>query len=359
MKKLFDEIKIKDLTLRNRFARSGTWMKLATEEGDLTDEFFAYYEKMAKANLGFAMVGYSRVDKDEQANNGMVGMYDDKFIPNLKKLTDMFHDNGTAVGIQIAMGGSQVHYQGDIKWKLLAPTETTMPPRKDSYGNTVVYTASEITKEEILEVIEKFADAALRVKKAGFDMVQIHGAHGYFLSQWLNKEINTRDDEYGQNRGKLLIDIYDAVRAKVGADFKIGIKVNSEEEVGDFSNHDDILELCKVLDEKGIDLIEVSGTAPSRTKITVDNESFFKEFAKKLSATVNCTTMLTGGNKTFSNIEKVLNEVDVDIIGISRPLVSEIDLIEKWKNDSNHKARCVSCNYCHRVINTCVFDVKK
>ncbi len=353
MKKVFDEVKIKDLTLRNRFARSGTWMKLATEEGALTDEFFAYYEKMAKANLGFAMVGYSRVDKDEQANNKMVGMYDDKFIPDLKKLTDMFHANGTLVGIQIAMGGSQVHYKGDIKWKLLAPTETIMAPRQDSYGNTVTYTANEITKEEITEIIEKFADAALRVKQSGFDMVQIHGAHGYFLSQWLNKEINTRDDEYGQNRGKLLLDIYDAVRAKVGSDFKIGIKVNSEENINDHSNHDDILTLCVELDKRGIDLIEVSGTIPSRAKKMNDYEGYFKDFAKKLTEKVSCTTMLTGGFKTIENIEAILNDTNVDIIGFSRPLICETDLIHKFEKDSNYKAKCVSCNHCHAVTGIC------
>ncbi len=226
MKKLFEEVKLQKLTLKNRFARSGTWIAKATEDGELTDEFFEYYEKVAKANLGFAMIGYARVSEDERANNNMVGMWDDRFIPNLKKVTDMFHENDTPVGIQIAMGGSQVHYQGDITWKLLSPTEKALEPKVDKYGNKVVYLANEITAEEIQEVIKKFADAAVRVKKAGFDMVQIHAGHGYFLSQWMNREINTREDEYGKYRPKFLIDLYEAIRNAVGKDFIVGIKVN-------------------------------------------------------------------------------------------------------------------------------------
>ncbi len=359
MKNMYEKVKLQNLVLKNRFARSGTWICKATEDGELTDEFFNYYEKVAKANLGFAMVGYGRVLEDEKANNGMVGLWDDKFIPNLKKLTDIFHENNTPVGIQIAMGGSQVHYKGDITWKVLAPTAVDLHPRKDKYGNKMVYKANEITVEEIHEVINAFADAALRVKEAGFDMVQIHAGHGYFLSQWMNKEINCREDEYGQNRAKFLLDLYDAVREKVGKDFIVAIKINSEEKVGDFSNHDDMLELCKELDKKGIDLIEVSGANPSRTKVTIETESFFKDFAKKLTSAVDCSTMLTGGNKTFENIEKVLNDTGVDFMGLSRALVSEIDLVKKWEEDSSYKARCISCNHCHRVINVCVFDVEK
>ncbi len=358
MKKLFEEIKIKDLALKNRFARSGTWTAKATEEGHLTEEFFNYYEKFAKANLGFAMIGYSRVLEDEQANNCMVGMYDDKFIPDLKKLTSMFHEHNTPVGIQIAMGGSQVHYRGDIKWKLLSPTQMPLPERTDSYGNKVTYTANEITKEEIDFVINKFAEAALRVKHSGFDLVQIHAGHGYFLSQWLNPDINTRTDEYGQNKGKFILDLYDAIREKVGKDFKIGIKINSEENINDFSNHEEMLKLCIALDKKGIDLIEVSGTIPSRTSKTNDSEGYFKVFAQKLTKSVDCTTMLTGGNKTFDTMESILNETNVDIIGLSRPLVSEPDLIHKLGEDTNYTPRCISCNHCHRVTNVCVFETK-
>ncbi len=356
MKKIFEQVDFNGLTLNNRFIRSGTWTAKATESGELTEEFFDYYEKLAKAGLGFAVLGYARVLEDERANNNMVGIWDDKFIDNLKKVTDKFHENNTPVGIQIAMGGSQVHYRGDITWKLFAPTEQNLYPRPDNFGNKVVYKANEITKEEITSTIDAFAKSASRVKKAGFDMVQIHAGHGYFLSQWLNPQINTREDEYGQNKALYIIELYEAMRKEVGNDFKIGIKLNSEEAVEDHSNYDEVLNLCKELDKRGIDLIEVSGNFPSRAKLTVEKESYFQDFAKLLTQNVSCKTMLTGGNKTFTNIEKVLNETNVDFIGLSRPLISEIDLVHKWKENNNYTPRCVSCNHCHKVINTCIFD---
>lgn len=358
MKKLFEQTKINDIELKNRFARSGTWICKATEDGELTEELFAYYEKLAKANLGMVTVGYSRVMEDERANNGMIGMWDDKFIENLKKLTDMFHDNNTPVGIQIAMGGTQVHYQGDIKWKLYSPGKQEIK-RKDEYGNEMTYHVDEMTKAEIDFVIEKFASAARRVKEAGFDMVQIHAGHGYFVSQWLNPEINNRTDEYGQDKTKFIVELYEAVRKQVGADFTVGIKINSEEKINDHSNYSLMLDLCQKLDERKINFIEVSGFAPSRTKVKLENESYFAPFAKELTKVVNCQTILTGGNKTFSNIEKVLNETGVDIIGLSRTLVSEPSLVKTWQENPEYKSRCVSCNHCHRVTNVCVFDIKR
>ncbi len=359
MKKLFDKVTFKDIELKNRFFRSGTWISKANEDGTLTKDFFEYYKNLAEAELGFVTLGYARVCEEDKANNGMTGLWDDKFIPDLKIVTDEFHKHNTFVAIQLAMGGTQVHYTGDITWKLLAPSKTELHPRLDSYGNKAVYTANEITKAEIDTVINKFAEAALRVKQAGFDMVQLHCGHGYFLSSWMNPEVNVREDEYGgstENRARFLIELYEAVRTKVGNDFKVGVKINSEEHESDFSNHNDMLYLCSELDKRGIDLIEVSGNNPSRTKVTLETESYYKEFAKKLKKEVNAIIVLTGGNKTFNNLEKMLNETDIDLIGLSRPLIAEIDLVKKWQKDSGHKAKCISCNYCHKVVNTCVFN---
>lgn len=354
MKKLFETVKFKNMELKNRFFRSGTWICQANEDGTLKKEFFEYYNNLAKADIGLVTLGYARVDENEKANAGMTGLFDDKFIDDLKLITDEFHKHGSKVGIQLAMGGAQVHYRGDITWKILAPSVVNVYPRKDAYGNKIVYLANEITKEEIKEVIEKFASAALRVKKAGFDMVQLHCGHGYFLSSWMDPKINKREDEYGQNRGLFLIELYEAVRNAVGEDFAIGVKINSEEEINDYSNYDAMLELCNELDKRGIDLIEVSGTVPSRTKKMNEEESYFRNFAEKLN--VNAMIVLTGGNKSFKNLEKLVNETEIDLIGLSRPLIAEMDLISKWKNDGDYVAKCVSCNHCHKVVNTCVFN---
>ncbi len=356
---LFESGKIGNLKLKNRFIRSGTWTALASEDGYVTEDLLSYYKKLAAGNLGMVVVGYARILEDERANNNMLALYDDKFIPGLRKLTQMFHEHGSMVGIQLAIGGTQIHYKGDVKWKIYAPSARKLETRVDSFGNELAYHANEMSKQEIEFIIEKYAKAAKRVKDSGFDMVQIHAGHGYFASQWMNPQLNQRTDEYGLDRSKFIVDLYKAIRANVGDDFTVAIKINSEENIGDFSNHQAMLQLCQKLDQLGIDLIEVSGAFPSRNKIkTTAEESYFATFAGLLSKSVNCATMLTGGNKTFNNIEYTLKDSGVDFIGLSRTLVSESNLIDKWQQDEQYQPRCISCNHCHRVVNTCVFDKK-
>ncbi len=353
MSKLLEATNINGLDLSNRFVRSGTWMALAEETGELTPELKAKYTELAEAGLGMVICGYARVNEFEKANNRMIGMYSDEVANTYKELTDVFKANNTPVGIQIAMGGSQIHYQGDVTWPIFAPSPIDIK-RKDASQNEVTYHVKEMSQEEIKAVIADFVAAAVRVKQVGFDLVQIHAGHGYFISQWMNPELNYREDEYGQDRGLFVKELYSAIREAVGTEMKIGIKLNSEESMGDHSNFEAMLKLCEELDQAGIDLIEVSGAAPSRSK--KHGERYFEEFATELTKVVNCKTMLTGGNRTFAELEDFVTKTKVDYVGMSRPLISEPDLIRKWKNDPEYKSRCISCNHCHRKVYTCVFD---
>ncbi len=355
MKKLFEETTLAGLTLKNHFMRSGTWTELATDEGEITEELMEAYRPLAEGEIGFVIAGYARVNQFERANNKMISVYDDKFIPGLTQFTNMFHQNNTPIGIQLAMGGTQIHYNGDVNWEVMSPSEYTGTYR-NAEGEAIEFSAAEMTIDQIKNVIKDFADAAGRVKASGFDIVQLHAGHGYFISQWMNPELNRRNDEYGQDPAKFIIELYQAVRDEVGSDFPIGIKINSEEKICDESNHQQMLDLCRRLDQLGIDLIEISGCAPSRTKVTIDKESYFAKFGSLLKSTVSCDVALTGGNKTLSNIAQVQADTGVDFIGLSRPLVSEPDLIKKWKNDNDYKARCISCNHCHRKTYVCVFN---
>lgn len=355
MKKIFEETSIGDLHLANRIIRSGTWMSLATENGELTPELLAKYTELAQSEIGMIICGYARVDELEKANNGMIGMFNPELAEQYQTLTKVFKKHNIPVGIQLALGGTQIHYQGDVTWKILSPSSAEIK-RQDASGNQVTYHVEAMTIDEIKQTIAKFAQAAVNVKNAGFDLIQIHAGHGYFLSQWMNPELNRRDDEYGQNPSLFIRELYTAVRVAVGNEMKIGIKLNSEEHNEDHSNYAAMLDLCESLDQMGIDLIEVTGCAPSRTRITPEKESYFAEFAKLLTKRVNCQTMLTGGNKTFKQLETVLNETGIDYIGLSRPLISEPDLVQKWQANPEYQTKCISCNHCHRKVYTCVFD---
>ncbi len=355
MNNLFKKTKLGGLAVNNKFMRSGTWTELASEEGYVTDELMSAYKPLAEGNVGLVIAGYARINQFERANNNMISLYSDQFIEGLQEFTEMFHQNNTPVGIQLAMGGTQIHYNGDVDWKVMSPSKGSAT-YCNLKGESVTIEVDEMSLGDIKSTIDDFVAAGQRAKTSGFDLIQIHAGHGYFVSQWMNPEKNKRTDEYGIDKTKYVIELYTALRDALGADYPIGIKLNSEEQIGDHSNHQPMLELCQKLDQLGIDLIEVSGCSPSRNKVRAENESYFLEFAALLKQHVKTDVVLTGGNKTLSSINKIVNDTSINGIGLSRPLISEPDLIKKWESNNEYKMRCISCNHCHRKTYKCVFE---
>ena len=347
MKTIFDKTKIKKIEFKNRIIRSAIWEGFSDEKGYVTENLIEFYKKLAVGGVGTIITGFtSIVDYDRPAHN-MISAYDDSFIPGLQKLTKTVHENGANIVLQIVVGGSQG--SPGISKKIVGPSVHINPVTK--------LEAQELSKEDIKKLVEKFAEAAQRAKEANFDAVQLHGAHGYLISQFINPFFNKREDEYGgsiENRSRFLFEVYAEVRKKVG-DFPIFIKVNCEDFMDGGATTDDMMWVCKKLSEEGIDLIEVSGgNATSRkyegvirTRIDgPEKEAYFKEFALKISDIISTPISLIGGHRTLENIEEVLNKGNIEYISMARPLLREPDLIEKWKLESDKTSKCISCNKC-------------
>lgn len=221
---LLDKTYIKSMEINNRLIRSALWMKMANEDGGLNPEIINYYTDLAKGGVGLIITGYAFVCEDEQPNPRMLGIYDDRFIEEYKKLTSAVHREGSKIALQVVYGGSQNHHPKSNEMKIFGPSAI----ENRVSGITLV----EATKEDIKHIIEKFALAAERAKKAGFDSVQIHAAHGYLLSQFLTPYYNCRTDEYGgniHNRARIIYEVIDAVRKKVGNEYPIMIKLNFDD----------------------------------------------------------------------------------------------------------------------------------
>ena len=204
-------------------------------------------------------------------------------------------------------------------------------------------TPRELTNNEILEIIERFATAALVVKKAGFTGVQIHGAHGYLVSQFLSPHHNQRTDDWGgtpEKRRRFVLEVYNAMRKKVGDDFPIGIKLNSADfQRGGFTEEES-LDTINALSEAGMDLIEISGgtyEAPammggakkSNTNVkesTKQREAYFIEFAAKARQVVKTPLIVTGGFRTVKGMNDAIASGEVDFVGIARLLAVEPEL---------------------------------
>lgn len=358
---LFDETKIGSLTLKNRFVRSAVWMKAAEADGHLNESIYKIYEGLARGGAGLILTGYAFISDEEQPNPGMLGIYDDSFISQYRVLTERVHAAGSRIALQIVFGGSQCHHPERDRMNMLAPSAvknrvTGIMPR-------------EASKEDIRRIVGLFGDAALRAKESGFDAVQIHGAHGYFLSSFLTPWYNRRTDEYNgtiHDRARIIYEVYDEIRARVGGDFPVMIKLNFDDfmDPGEGLVPEDALEVCRRLDEKGMDLFEVSatnessgkGVGPARSGIHgPEDQSYFREATAKIAEEVAAPVILMGGNRNVTLMTEILNGTKIRYFSLARPLLCEPDLINHWARDGEYHPKCISCNRCATTTpNSCV-----
>lgn len=346
MKSIFDHIVLGGVPLQNRAVRSATHEELADADGHITPALFALYEELAKGGVGLIITSFSNVLKEGQPSPGMMGMYDDSFIEENRRLTDMIHQAGKAkVFSQIVYGGSSTSYNLESGRTILGPS---------AVKNPAGVTPKECTKEDIAMLQQAFADSVVRVKNSGFDGVQLHFAHGYGLSHWLTPFFNRRTDEYGgriENRARMLLEVFEKVRQAVGKDFHVSCKINSMDFHDQGLTLEDCIYVCKRLDELGIDSIEVSGgspVAPPEGHLIRKGavKPYLLENAKAVAREVSVPVISVGGYREFEDVEAALNQSDIEAISFSRPLLREPDLIARWEAGDRSKSKCISCNGC-------------
>lgn len=365
MKTLFDQTQIKSMTLKNRFFKAAIWEALAQEDGHMTPALYELYEEYAKGGVGTIITGYAYVDEHEHPNPKMMGIYDDSFIEEYQKLTQLVHQHHCNIVMQIVYGGS---FSG-----LKPPSPHILAPSAvfNERTNIMPY-AMEL--EDIKQMITFFAQAARRVKAAGFDGVEIHAAHGYLLSLFLSPYFNQREDEYGgsiEHRARIILEIVDAIRLEVGEDYPILIKINSQDYMKHGLTPQESMKVCQLLEEHGIDAIEISGGMPTqevvqhnlgatRKNIKHHEESYFKEYAIQLASLIKTPLILTGGNRNPDTMHYLLEAGNIPYFGLGRPLTFEPELISIWQQGNTRRAKCISCNQCYQTIGKrCIFRIKE
>lgn len=204
----------------------------------------------------------------------------------------------------------------------------------------------EMTIEDIVNLQKAFAEATSRAKQAGFDGVQIHAAHGFLLNQFLSPYYNRRKDEYGgtiENRMRMVLETYLAVRKTVGSEYPVLIKINNSDGMEQGMTFEDCKYVCKKLTEAGIDAIEISGAWHQCTAI---QNSYFKDDAAEIAAENNVPVILVGGNRDYYSLAEILNQTAIKYFAFSRPFIAEPDLANRWKSGDVSKSRCITCNGC-------------
>jgi 2,4-dienoyl-CoA reductase-like NADH-dependent reductase (Old Yellow Enzyme family) len=347
---LFEPLKIGKLELKNRFVRSATGDGGADEKGFATDRQGNLFSTLAEGGVGLIIVGITYVHPTGKGTTPQNCITSDEYIPGLKRITEAVHNQGGKIAIQL-------HHAGRIA-RFLAPGLVPMGP---SYFEGDPYFSGQyrtMTQDEIREIVSAFGDGARRAREAGFDAVQIHGAHGFLFSQFLSPFTNRRQDEWGgslENRLRFHHAAYDAIRAKVGANYPVFIKIGVEDTFPEGLQLNEGVEACKALAAWGFDALEIScgvrgiGYEQSEFRAGVDRlerEAYYRTWCREIKKLVNVPVIMVGGMRTYELMEEVVQKKECDSISMCRPFIREPKIVNRWKSGDHHKAKCISCNLC-------------
>ncbi len=344
---LFQSAQIGTMRLPNRFIRSATWEGLATPEGGCADELVVLMERLAEGGVGLIISSHAFVRPEGYAVRGQLGIDRDDFISGLSRMADAVHRKKGRIVLQLAHGGVLAGTQLTGQ-PALAPSQTGGPEKTRR---------REMSEEDIGETVKAYGEAALRARKAGFDGVQVHAAHGYLLNQFLSPWFNRRTDRYGgsiENRARIILEILGSVRRAVSGEYPVLVKINSEDCLDGGLTRDDSLQAALLIASAGANAIELSGgtllsgkLSPSRAKIdSVEQEAYFRDAARALKAKLNIPLALVGGIRSFEVAENLVNDGIADFVSMSRPFIREPGLVNRWKSGDRGKATCISDNRC-------------
>ena len=352
MSKLFETTTLNGMTLKNRFVRSATLEGMADEDGACKPDLISLTTELVRGGVGLIITGYAYVSRVGKCRHAQTGIYTDGLIPGLSRLTGAVHQEGGKIVMQIVHAGCYSHVtpQGE---KALGASAMTMP-----YGCE----CREMTAEEISKTIEDFVDAAVRIKCAGFDGVQLHGAHGYLISQFLSPYYNRRTDAYGgslDNRARFALEILRGIRSRVGDDYPVMIKMNSADFLENGFTEAEMVQVAAWLEAEGIDAIEISGgthLSPEKYSfsrkgiVSEDKELYFQDAAALCKEKIKTPLILVGGIRSFGVADRAIGQGLADYIALCRPLIREPHLIRRWQSGDARRATCISCNECFEPV---------
>ncbi|MCU0664284.1 MAG: twin-arginine translocation signal domain-containing protein [Myxococcota bacterium] len=339
---IFSPGRLGSVELKNRLVRA------ATEEAYCTDgipqaEYLKVMTDLSKGGVGMILCGVATLTEEDSLSFELAA-HDDKLLPGLKQIRQAVGAADKTCKLFAQIGHTGHRYVGGLR---VGPSDVSWP------GD--IYPMRALSVAEISAIVNAFAQGARRFQEAGWDGIELHGAHGYLLSTFLSPYTNKRTDSYGgsvQGRVQIIREIMEKTRAAVGPDFPILIKINSDDRGG--SEPDDLqgginkqifLETAAELDKMGFDGLDVSGNDCVQPGVnTAEKQSYFLDAASALD--VSMKVILTGGNRNATRLNSILKTSGADFLGIARPLIREPDLPSKWKTGQATDPKCISCNLC-------------
>ena len=337
---------------------------MADAHGIVSEEYRALYTRLARGGVGLIFTGHCYVERRGAYASGMTGLDSDGVVPALRTVTRAVHELQTPIFAEINHAGSQVRIPNvdPIAPSAIRNPQTGRLPR-------------EATDAEVRRLVTLFGQAAGRAKEAGFDGVHLHAGHGYLLSEFLSPLTNRRTDAWGgslQNRQRFLLAVVGAMRASVGPDFPITVKLGIRDFVPGGLTFEEGLETAKVLDAGGVQAIEVSaGLTSARQESSMQyagvtrrravedklvwrvlaepvREAYFRSEAAQVKSEVSCPVILVGGLRSVSVMESVVSDGSADFVSLARPLIREPGLVNEIRAGRRGLVDCTSCNICNQ-----------
>lgn len=352
MSKLFPHLftpgKIGSLTLKNRIMKAPQSSGMSNMDGTVSERLVRYYRQQAAGGAGMIIVEYAYVDDiGAKSAHCHLGISNNEHIPGLAWMAENIREQGAVPAIQIEHCGRQ-KFLGTQP--ICAPSAIPWPKLWDQYGVQAV--PHVLTIEEIQDIVHAFGDAALRAKQAGFELVEIHGAHGYLLTNFFSPTTNHRTDLYGgslENRMRIYVEIVRDVRKKVGPDFPVTIRLSGTDYEPDGFPIEDTIELAKVLEKEGIDAFHISGGdhhtmihQVSPMAIDVCHNVWAAEAIKKV---VHVPVIASGSITLPEYAEEIIASGKGDFVGLGRPLWADPEWPLKAMEDRPEDIRpCIRCN---------------
>ena len=326
------------ITVKNRLFKSAMSEQLGDKHHNPTPDITRLYDIWAHGGIGVSVTGNVMVDRSALGEPRNIVLDEHSDLPCFERWAKAGTKNNTLLWMQLNHPGKQTP-----KFLTRTPVAPSAIPLGAGLGNAF-NTPRALTEPEIIEVIKKFAHSAALAKSAGFSGVQIHGAHGYLVSQFLSPHHNTRTDDWGgtlDNRMRFVLETYRHIRQAVGQDFPVSIKLNSADFMKSGFTPEDSIQVAQALEKEGIDLIEISGgtyEAPSMTGYKVrsstrEREAYFLSFAEQLDQKIDIPLVVTGGFRSGPAMRAALMSGATDMIGLARPLAVDPGFPDKLLAD--------------------------
>ena len=316
---LFDPINIKGLSLKNRLVMPPMATGMATEDGEVTDRHIKHYITRARGGVGLIIIEHTYVSEDGKLSRGQLGLYDRRLIPGLKRLVEAIHAEGTKVIIQLTHGGAKASSNITGR-KPYGPSNIILP-------NSIEAPRS-LTIPEIKTLIMKFGNAAYRAVEAGCDSVELHGAHGFLLCQFLSPYANTRLDGYGGNMaGRLLFptEVIKEVKTRSGENMPLFYRFGADDMVEGGLTREEAKLAAQNLEQTGVDVFDVSGGIGGDGQKKFTEQGYFVPLAAGIKDAVKVPVIGVGNITEPEYADRIIRERKVDMVAVGRTLLSNPD----------------------------------